>query len=416
MALKFAYLHKVDGDANNNKFYIMRENADGTFTATYGREGAAKPATEIYPMAKWDKKLNEKLSSKKGYTDVTEQRAVVATPAKTKTGNILSNDPDVADFVKMLQQYAKIITAEVYLAEAKGVTQSQIDRAQSHIDTLSRMLQELSTSKSFNINDFNRELTGLYTIIPRKMKNVKDNLIDITLAGDKLSNKIQELLGNEQSNLYAMAGQVVQNATDDSDDSTSSSTKTELEILGLHLKRVTDSATIKMVKDKAENHGHRVKRVYEVVNKSTQTAYDAHLKKSANKKKDLLWHGSRRQNWWFIIQQGLRIRPAGAVHTGSMFGDGIYFASESDKSMGYTDGGRWTGTGRGGEVYMALYEVHLGEQYKTQNSDSSLSAAKLKRLGSYDSTWGQKGPNLYRHEYIIYNSDQCTIKFIVEFS
>lgn len=83
--------------------------------------------------------------------------------------------------------------------------------------------------------------------------------------------------------------------------------------------------------------------------------------------------------------------------------------------MGYTDSGRWV-NGKGGScVYMALYNVHLGKQYKIESSDSSLSASKLDKLGKYDSTWGCKGRNLYRHEYITYKSEQSTIKYIIEF-
>ena len=42
--------------------------------------------------------------------------------------------------------------------------------------------------------------------------------------------------------------------------------------------------------------------------------------------------------------------------------------------------------------------------------------SKLKKLGNYDSTWGKKGPNLYRHEYIVYQSSQVTIKYLIEFA
>jgi poly [ADP-ribose] polymerase len=112
----------------------------------------------------------------------------------------------------------------------------------------------------------------------------------------------------------------------------------------------------------------------------------------------------------------LKIRPSGAIHTGSMFGDGIYFASEDDKSMGYTDGGRWTGSGgKGGHTYMALYDVRVGKQFATQSSDWGLSFSKIQSKGGFDSTWGQKGHSLYRHEYIIYRSEQSTIKFLIEF-
>jgi poly [ADP-ribose] polymerase len=44
------------------------------------------------------------------------------------------------------------------------------------------------------------------------------------------------------------------------------------------------------------------------------------------------------------MQTGLLIRPSGAVHTGSMFGDGIYFADKAQKSIGYSSlsGSHWT--------------------------------------------------------------------------
>jgi hypothetical protein len=72
--------------------------------------------------------------------------------------------------------------------------------------------------------------------------------------------------------------------------------------------------------------------------------------------------------------------------------------------------------GSGGKVYMALYDFHVGKQYETLYADSTLSNDKLKKLGDYDSTWGKKGPSLYRHEYIIYQTCQCTIKYLVEFN
>jgi len=83
--------------------------------------------------------------------------------------------------------------------------------------------------------------------------------------------------------------------------------------------------------------------------------------------------------------------------------------------MGYTNSGRWVNGSKAGRVYMALYEVHLGKQYTIENSDGSLSADKLKRLGNYDSTWGKAGRSLARHEFIIYQSHQSTIKYLIEF-
>lgn len=422
--LKFKYLHKVDGDANNNKFYKMQENADGTWTATYGREGAAKPATETYSMSRWNEKLNEKLGPKKGYTDVTEHRTEATVKVQTKNSKgvpIISKDKHVNDLITALQNYAQAQTAQVYKAEAKGVTQKQIDDAQTYINNLSVSFQNYFGKKEWNVNMFNKELEKLYTVIPRKMVKVKEHLIvapDLNWTKKQIEDykeAIQTLLTQEQSNLDSMASQVITNNANDAADDTTAAQVTLLETLGLKLELVTDAKEMQIIKGKAQNHSHRVLRAFKVTNEATQKVYDIQLRNAKDKKTDLLWHGSRNQNWWFIIQQGLKIRPSGAVHTGSMFGDGVYFAIESDKSMGYTNSGRWVNGGKAGRVYMALYEVHLGKQYTIESSDSSLSASSLEKKGGYDSTWGKAGRSLARHEFIIYKSQQSTIKYLVEF-
>jgi poly [ADP-ribose] polymerase len=49
-----------------------------------------------------------------------------------------------------------------------------------------------------------------------------------------------------------------------------------------------------------------------------------------------VFHGTRNANMVGIVTRGLLIRPAGAVHAGSMFGDGIYFAHQSTKALNYS--------------------------------------------------------------------------------
>jgi len=75
----------------------------------------------------------------------------------------------------------------------------------------------------------------------------------------------------------------------------------------------------------------------------------------------LCWHGTRSANLAGITTRGLLVRPSGAIHTGSMFGDGKYYAWQSTKSLNYCDGGYYTG----GKVkknarFMFLLDVALG--------------------------------------------------------
>ena len=50
----------VNGTANNNKFYNMDDNGNGTFTAHYGRVGQAG-SKKTYSIYEWDKKYTEKI-------------------------------------------------------------------------------------------------------------------------------------------------------------------------------------------------------------------------------------------------------------------------------------------------------------------------------------------------------------------
>lgn len=54
----------------------------------------------------------------------------------------------------------------------------------------------------------------------------------------------------------------------------------------------------------------------------------------------LLFHGTKNSCLMGILSSGMIIKPGNADFTGSMFGDGIYFADSFDKSIQYcTD---WT--------------------------------------------------------------------------
>lgn len=83
----------------------------------------------------------------------------------------------------------------------------------------------------------------------------------------------------------------------------------------------------------------------------------------------LCWHGTRSANVVGITKRGLLIRPAGAVHTGSMFGDGKYFAWQSTKSLNYTDGGYWTGgRTKNSSRFMFLLDVSFGNMHVASGS------------------------------------------------
>jgi hypothetical protein len=47
----------------------------------------------------------------------------------------------------------------------------------------------------------------------------------------------------------------------------------------------------------------------------------------------MLWHGTKKENLLSILLKGLKIKPPNAGHTGSLFGEAIYFADMFSKSF-----------------------------------------------------------------------------------
>ena len=389
---------------NNNKFYNMKDNDDGTFVVDWGRVGVTSTKT-VYPISKWDSIYRSK--TKKGYKDITEIFA-----------EEVSDDVDFADItnaqikrlVNSLQSYANHSVKENYLVTSESVTQKQIDEAQVLIDALT------SVKSNTDYEEANELLLEVYSVIPRRMSNVKYYIFgDMSRIGNYDSDNLNKVITNEQATLDVMRGQVsTLTKTKDVEDKEK---KTLLDAMGLAIEPIKDKDHNTIIKLLGSN-SRQFKDAVKVVNLSTQGRYDSFLTKSNNEKSHLFWHGSRNENWWSILDTGLVLRPANAVITGAMFGHGLYFADRAQKSIGYTSlrGSYWTG-GSGDKAYLALFSVHTGDWLHIKRHESwmySLTEPKLKQRGSYDSLFAEGGIDLRNNEYIVYNQAQCTVKYLVE--
>lgn len=422
--LRYAKLVHVSVDNgmtdNSNKVYIMEELSDGTIKCEYGRVGRSL-TTEIKPSSKWDSVLKQKLSKTKGYTDVTEflaEPVIDATSgstATTKTEEIKNSV--VKRLIDQLMSFANKAIQRNYKVTQEAVSEQQVNAAQEVIDTISAKLV-LNVDKK-DINDL---LLKLYTIIPRRMDNVRDYLINDVNDASSLE-KAQKFIGQEQSTLDTMAGQVQlikqQKAAAEAPKEEQVEEVTILDQMGLKIDVEEDTETLALVTKLMGPNANQIKQVFKVVNTKTQKVFDAHFQQAKVKKRRLYWHGSRNENFINILQSGLLIRPSGAIHTGSMFGDGIYYANKAQKSIGYTSlrGSYWT---RGGEDkgYLALFDVSLGNQkhiYKHDSSCYKLNDKDLQKEG-FDSVYAHGGADLRNDEFIVYNTNQCTISHLIEIS
>lgn len=391
-------------DINNNKFYYMTENEGvGTFTAEWGRVDSTK-STKDYPMKEWDAKYRDKTSAKKGYTDVTHlyTEAITTNSTTVTDSTFISNDKWVKKLIEDLQRYANKTISENYKVSTKNVTQKMIDEAQLIIDEISQTYKT-----KFSKEQINSLLLKLFIIIPRRMGHVQDYLVQ---DGDN-NERVAKIIDNEQSILDSLAGQVL------IQDETPAVNKDEakkvsiLDSMGISVEHVDDANVIAKVKKLMGDSSDKFSRLFEVTNFKTEKKY-----KTVNiENEELLFHGSRSENFFNILQTGLLIRPSGAVYSELMFGDGIYFATKARKSIGYTSlaGSRWA-SGSNNVAYLALFSTNLGKQKIVHKHSSKCYNFGEKTIAPYNSVFAKAGVSLMNDELIIYNSNRCTIKYLIE--
>lgn len=420
MEKKPVYLIFVDADNNgvdSNKYYKMSPKGD-TFLAEYGRVGSS-PQTKIYPMSKWDSTLKSKL--KKGYQDRTDLMTDVIEDSKVDAPDedaqfAAVQKTSIRDILKRLWDFANKAIQSSYTIKAEVVTQAMVDAAQKQIDYMADAIKD----SSMTVEEFNQELNKLFVIIPRKMARVSDHLVHDT-------SEFEKKLASEQSILDTMAGQVYKPQKKDVE------TKTEddkpvisiLDTMGIEMEDATDEDVAKIKKAMGDS-ANKFYRAWRVSNKETEEVYKKFTAENNIGNVKLLCHGSRNQNWFNILKMGLKIRPAGAIVTGSMFGSQALYFSNPDKyhggvakSIGYTSlGGYWTRDYQNCG-FLAFYDVALGESYDVYSFDSKYYTMDIKKLHQINPNawhlWAHGNTNMLRNdEIVVYTTEQMTVRYLVE--
>lgn len=412
------YLILVDPNNNgvdSNKFYKMAGNGDNTFTVEYGRVGAA-PQTKTYPMSKWNSTLSSKL--KKGYVDRSDlmQEVIADSKVEDKSNGVdefgLVQNLSVREIVKRLWDYANKTIQSAYSVRAEAVTQAMIDAAQEKIDYIA------ANYKNWSVEEFNKNLNELFIIVPRKMKRVSDCLVSDSSEYDKK-------LSEEQSLLDTMAGQVYKPKVKIADtDSEIKASESILQKMGITMEEATQEDIAKIKKAMGDSAG-KFYKAWRVTNLETEKNYQEFTTENNIGNVKLLCHGSRNQNWFNILKMGLKIRPAGAIATGSMFGLGIYWSNPEKykggvaKSIGYTSlGGYWTRDYQNCG-FLAFFDVAIGDSVDAYSFDSKYYSYNLERLKKDNpkawSLWAHGNTSMLRNdEIIVYDDRQMTIRYLVE--
>ncbi|EGC37965.1 hypothetical protein DICPUDRAFT_29490 [Dictyostelium purpureum] len=180
----------------------------------------------------------------------------------------------------------------------------------------------------------------------------------------------------------------------------------------------------------------KIHNVYKIQRKGEPEKFQQH---KSLKNHYLLWHGSLTTNYLSILSQGLKIAPPEAPATGYMFGKGVYFADMFQKSINYCKS--WQTPNTSNRNFLLLSEVALGTmaEFKSAHYMESPQTGTNSTKGV-----GKNGPNfdnsiilnngvciplskpeqvkdttgyfLEMNEYIVYNTSQIRMRYLVEVS
>lgn len=368
-------------------------------------EGSAvPPKEENIQSVNGIKNIMKKI--KKGYVDQTDlvQDLIKIESKKSNTSTYKEIENKViAEIVERLQQMAKKAISENYTVSSNKVTQAMVDEAQN---VLTKLVKIEDTKQ------FNDILLQLFSVIPRKMGNVAFYLA-------KNPNDYSNIIQREQDLLNVMKGQIIQKQVENEVSETEcQSESTILETLGLEFGEC-NKEDISKIKKALGSCSDKFYNAWRVKNIKTNDRYQKFIESEDIKDTKLLWHGSRNENWWSIINTGLVLKPTNAVITGKMFGYGIYYAPKAQKSLGYTslDGSYWA-RGNSNSAFMALMEVAYGKPYDVHSFDSKYYDFNYERLQKIcpgaNCLHAHTGSMLRNDEIIVYKEEQCTIRYLVE--
>ncbi|MBP1309051.1 poly [ADP-ribose] polymerase [Paenibacillus sp. 1182] len=403
-------LNCADLSANSNKFFIMeKQEGKGDYPyriyTEYGRMGKPNPTREgryyhsEYEMdSDYDSLYNEK---KRKYKDIIVDDVGSSAPTqvdvkcKTKKENLSEVKDKVLKLIGKLYQNATSYLVKSIDTPLGKLSATQVAKGLEILTQIEHMLDR-GTTTGMEVERLSNEF---YSYIPVTFGSRVDYRRFIIDDYVKLNDR-KDLLGVMSSVVQA------QSTLEQNLEQKYKSLKIKLEALSSRskeYKRLSDF--VQSTKGHNHHFGFDIKEIFEVQDMVNHDRFNPYKVEEME-----LFHGSRNENILSIMQNGLKIKPASAVHTGSMFGGGIYFASQSTKSANYCWG--FNGGVAAEENYLFVCEVATGKIKDYTYAQPHLTAAPR----PYNSVRGVKSPGgLIHDEYIIYNENQVKIKYIIEF-
>lgn len=385
------FLIKIDPFANNNKFYKMIPNSDAsTFFVVYGRIGCSG-CKKLYPIDQWEQVYQQKMQ--KGYIDQTSICDIAKKEENTLSFQGLEDS--VRDILQEFMNRSRQIVKDHYNISEVQVTAAMVKKAEE-------TLQELSGVQE--VWEFNDTLVRLFSIIPRRMQKVYTQLARTPEDFAKILEREYNLL----KNVSLMTNEKLKTKPCSS-----------LQDLGFTMRECSSSEFKQICQIFDKKNKPQIKRAWKVCNLEEEKNFQKYCTDNHIKQKRLVFHGSRTENWWSILNTSLKLNPLNAVITGKMFGWGLYFATSSQKSLNYTSlsGSAWA-KGRDVIGYLGVFNIAYGnpaDVYKHEHTFSSLKKSSFKKkFQGCDCLHAHAGISLKNDEIVVYDEHAVSLQYIVE--
>lgn len=411
---------KTGKPLNNNKYWNGKLYDDETWTAEWGRVGCSSPESGQWTGAnKFEAKVREKLSPKKEYVEQKTIGNVQVSAGSSSTVKnsdlhsiaksqlLKSSNPTLERLIKrFVEANVHKITSSTQITYNSNTGLFATPLGIVTLEGLTEARELLADLAPFVRNGrFGAEadtiLCKYLRIIPQSL-GMKRFSTSTLIPDDNAVQKQSDLIDSLESSYQALQ----------TTPTTAGATqKAHEQVFKVDLDVLTDSSERSRLntffeRSKKHMHGYdnvRVREIFKV------TIHDmANVFERATRPIQEVFHGTSQANCLSILKSGLKVSPPStAAIAGKMFGNGVYGAINSTKSLGYTFG-RWGQGGTGDAGWLYVCDFAMGKTEVIYNSQSR----GVSR--GYDSVWAKAGQALHNDELIVYRNNQVNIKYLLE--
>lgn len=418
---------KSNAENNNNKYWYIKQYDDYKCIVEWGRVG--DPAqTKTHQFSSDDeatkffnKKCREKEGDRKGYTKLkvltgdTHTVSVSSSDIKSLAlSQIKHTDPETKSLIEYLTKVnihnivnSTSITyntdSGLFSTPCGIVTQEGIDEAR----TLLIDIGDFVAKSKFDDKKYINTLQNYMQLIPRDIG--RKFIPQYILPDLNAVQKENGILDSLQASLNTVLNSTKQTTTN-----------VVPQLFKTKLEKLEDTTEQKRINKKFKDTLHSVHTSSRLspINYWRVTVEDMFedYNKCTIDNINEYWHGTSSANLLSILKAGLRMpsksssNVTGRMFSGSPGKEGLYFSSESTKSLNYSHG-YWGGR-RCDRTFMFLADVRMGKYHVPRGSHDGPFPHK-----GYDSTWAQASKSgVMNHEMIVYEKNQVNLKFLIEFA